>query len=196
MENAIDDFYYEIASKLKDGRFEFEKYSMIISHKSAFEDKNTSIIEKLKNGCKQAKIPLVLFSGGIDENYYNKSDYELILMNSKVLYSKNLALFLDASNENILMLLYGKRWKLNIALNILEQINYLLQLDQKEIVMKFQKDEITIEFINSKRKKRVLIESLKNIDFDYYIEKDINKLSLQKLHDKLYKYIQESVFYE
>lgn len=190
VDNAIDDFYYDIALKLKDDSFVFEKYSMIISHKSAFEDANTSIIEKLKNGCKKAKIPLVFFSGGIDENYYKKSDYELILMNSKVFYSKNLELFLDAykdGNENILMLLYGKRWKLNIALNVLEQISYFLQINNDK---EFYEDEV---------EENLDIHLLETIDFSYDLEikdDEIIRKEIIKLKKSIYSYIQESIIYE
>ncbi|MBL0721720.1 MAG: hypothetical protein JJV88_03985, partial [Sulfurovum sp.] len=135
LDNAIDEKYDEIFYKLKDGSFDFENYSVIISHKSAFDKDNSMIVEKLKSYCKTHKKPLVFFSGGIDENYYDKSEYELILMNSKTFYSQNIALFLEAfknGTEDILMLLYGKKWKLNIALNLLEQLSFFLQKNQKD----------------------------------------------------------------
>ena len=95
LDNAIDEKYDEIFYKLKANTFDFENYSTIISHKSAFDKDNSAMIEKLKDYCKTRKKTLVFFSGGIDENYYNRSEYELILINSKTFYSQNIKLFLE-----------------------------------------------------------------------------------------------------
>ena len=96
LDNAVDKKYDDIFCKLTDGSFDFENYSIIISHKSAFDKDNSVILEKLKRYCETHKKPLVFFSGGIDENYYNKSEYELVLINSKTFYSQNIKLFLEA----------------------------------------------------------------------------------------------------
>ena len=179
LDNAIDEKYDEIFCKFKDDTFDFDSYSIIISHKSAFDKDNSSMIEKLKSYCKTHKKPLVFFSGGIDENYYNKSEYELILINSKTFYSQNIELFLEAfksGEEDILMLLYGKRWKLNIALNTLEKLTY-------------------DEFIAL-----VDINLLSKIDFEYELTKndfdEISRDEIEGLKKELYRYVEMGTIYE
>ena len=191
VDNAIDEKYDEIFYKLKDNTFDFENYSTIISHKSAFDKDNSAMIEKLKDYCKTRKKTLVFFSGGIDENYYNRSEYELILINSKTFYSQNIKLFLEAYKngvEDILMLLYGKRWKLNIALNILEKLSFFLQKNSEDYA---DYDD----FI-----KRVDIHLLSKIGFDYKLTKnefeEVSKDEIEELKIKLHQYIQVSTTYE
>ena len=192
LENAVDEKYDEIFDKLKNDSFDFENYSIIISHKSAFDKDNSVIIEKLKSYCNTHKKPLVFFSGGIDENYYNKSEYELVLINSKTFYSQNIALFLEAykdENENILILPYGKKWKLNIALNLLEKLSFFLQKNEKNENVHY-----------NSLVKDVDISLLDTISFKYNLEKSkFNKVEITKItqiKEKLYQYIQESVIYE
>lgn len=191
LDNAIDEKYDEIFFKLKDGSFDFENYSIIISHKSAFDKDNSKIIEKLKSYCKAHKKPLVFFSGGIDENYYNKSEYELVLINSKTFYSQNIALFLEAfknQNENILILPYGEKWKLNIALNVLEELNIFLQKNSEDAI---DYDDFV---------QNVDIHLLDNIEFEYNFTKneyeEISKSEIEELQIKLYHYIEAGVTYE
>jgi len=129
VENAIDESYEEIFKMLKEDRFDFSKYSFIICHKSAFDDENSKIISKLKQGCSCHDIPLVLFSGGIDANYHDTYD-KYAEINSKTLYSHNLKLFFENAKEkniDIFSLIYGEKWKLNILLNLLEKINLFVQ---------------------------------------------------------------------
>lgn len=189
--NAIDEKYDEIFYKLKNGSFDMENYSIIISHKSAFGKHNSVIIEKLKDYCKIYKKPLIFFSGGIDENYYYKSEYKFILTNSKTFYSQNIKLFLEAfkdGKEDILMLLYGRRWRLDIALNVLEKLNFFLQKNGENDI---DYDDFT---------KKVNIHLLNQIKFDYKLTKDefdeISKDEIEELKVKLYRYIQESIRYE
>ncbi len=95
-------------------------------------------MSKLENYCKSNDKPLILFSGGIDANYYDKSEYETIEINSKVFYSNHLKLFLESirdGEQNLLILIYGDRWKLNILLNVLEKINLFIENNTKEIIL-------------------------------------------------------------
>jgi len=191
LENAVDKKYDEIFDKLKNDSFDFENYSIIISHKSAFDKDNSVIIEKLKSYCNTHKKPLVFFSGGIDENYYNKSEYEFVLINSKTFYSQNITLFLEAykdENENILILPYGKKWKLNIALNVLEELNKFLQENSEDDI---DYDDFT---------QAVDIHLLGEIDFEYKVAKneyeEISKSQIEELKTKLYHYIKMSAIYE
>ena len=115
LDNKTDDKYLDIFANLKNDTFDFDDYSVIISHKSAFENENSVILSKLETYCKNNNKILVLFSGGIDTNYYLKDDeYEHIELNSKTLYSENIKLFLEDfkdGNLNPLILCYGNRWK-------------------------------------------------------------------------------------
>ncbi len=126
LDNMIKSKYYEFVQKIKADTVDLDKYTVIVSHKSAFGDDNIRILQKLENHCRQYNKPLVLFSGGTDTNYYENIDFELLELNSKLFYSDNLQLFLKETEEgtsNILTLAYGKQWKLNILLNVLEKIN-------------------------------------------------------------------------
>ncbi len=126
LDNMIKSKYHEFVQKIKADTVDLDKYTVIVSHKSAFGDDNIGILQKLENYCRQYNKPLVLFSGGTDTNYYENIDFELLELNSKLFYSDNLQLFLKETEEgtsNILTLAYGKQWKLNILLNVLEKIN-------------------------------------------------------------------------
>jgi len=126
LDNRIKSKYNEFVEKIKDDTFDLGKYTVIVSHKSAFKDDSIHILQKLENYCRQHNKSLVLFSGGTDTNYYENIDFELLELNSKLFYSNNLQLFLDEMEEgnfSILTLAYGKQWKLNILLNVLEKIN-------------------------------------------------------------------------
>lgn len=138
LDNCIDEQYENILKELKVDDFNFNNYSMIISHESAFGDDNSFIISKLEKYCKNNKKILVLFSGGIDTNYYLKDEeFELIKINSKTFYSENLKLFLEEfrkGNFEPLILTYGDKWKLNILLNVLEKINCFVKTNNDEFI--------------------------------------------------------------
>jgi len=189
--NAVNEKYIEVSNQLKEDKFDFNKYSMIITHKSAFENDNSEIIEKLKQGCKITKIPLVFFSGGIDENFYNNSNnYEFVILNSKVFYSKNLEIFLNAyknHNENILMLLYGEKWEINIALNVLEKLNIFLEIDNEEEIYY---DDIA-DYIDLLKNTSFKFKELKVNEYD-----EVNREEVINFKNQIYKYIEESVIYE
>ncbi len=126
LDNMVKSKYHEFVQKIKADTVDLDKYTVIVSHKSAFGDDNIRILQKIENHCRQYNKPLVLFSGGTDTNYYENIDFELLELNSKLFYSDNLQLFLKETEEgtsNILTLAYGKQWKLNILLNVLEKIN-------------------------------------------------------------------------
>lgn len=137
LDNFIGNDYEELFLQLLADSFSFEKYDMVISHKSAFAKNNATILSTLKRHCQEQQIPLVLFSGGISNNYYDHSDGELLELNSKVFYSQNLKLFLEAykhQNHNLLMLCYGEKWEANVVANILENLNLFLCEDQEDYV--------------------------------------------------------------
>jgi len=189
LDNRIKSKYTNFVQEMKKNTFSLDKYTIIITHKSAFGDDNINILQKLENHCKQHNKPLVLFSGGIDTNYYENIDFELLELNSKLFYSDNLQLFLDEMQEgsfNILTLVYGKHWKLNMQLNILEKLNLQIctnmNLDYEEFLL-----DTNMNFLG-------------DIDIKLYepqIESGIITIhEMQKLASALEEYIRKVVTYE
>ncbi len=193
LDNAVDEDYQKILNELQNDTFDFDAYSIIISHKSAFGDDNTSLVSKLEKYCHDTKKTLVLFSGGIDANYYLKDDdFELLEVNSKVFYSQNLKIFLeDFRNGNFqpLTLSYGNRWKLNILLNVLESLNVYLEKMEKEKVLYtvFLRDNPDMK-------------TMETLDMDLYKplikERKISKVEILTFKESVLKYINESLLYE
>jgi len=155
LDNMVDGRYLDLFKKLKSDIFDFDDYSVIISHKSAFENENAEILSKLETYCQNNNKVLVLFSGGIDTNYYFQSDaYEHIELNSKTLYSENMKLFLeDCQNGNLnpLILCYGSKWKLNILLNVLEKLTkFILSMNKERVLYNvFLRDNPDISKLDS-----------------------------------------------
>lgn len=162
LDNIIEDDFYRLANEILNDSFSLSKYDIIICHKSIQlkenNGSNSVIISRLKEYCKQHKKILIFFSGGISANFYDNSEFELLEVNSKTFYSKNLSLFLNAvkiENEDIMMLCYGEKWKQNIVANVLEKINLYTQKEQETIV-----------FTNFKNFTE--LEKLKKINFSFY----------------------------
>lgn len=185
LENTIGEKYQDIAIALKNNDFDFDKYSMIMAHKSAFENDVGIIIDRLKAYCKKETKALVFFSGGT-QNYYDNTHNDYLELETKYFYSDNLKLFLDTYKEdkaNILMLSYGEKWIVNTVLNILEKVNLFLNTNS-------DKDILYDEFKNFTE-----VDKLQNIDYDFYdMEIDdgwINdKNEIIKLRDSILEYIQ------
>ena len=139
LDNIIEDDYRDFRDTILKDETILEKYDVIITHKSAYENNNSQTLSIIEKYCENSGKPLVYFSGGISINLYTNDGYDKLILNSKTFYSHNLKIFLDAvreDQENILMLSYGKNWKLNIVLNNLERTNLFLEkyyLQQKDI---------------------------------------------------------------
>jgi len=158
LENAIGEKYQEIAFALKDNSFNFDKYSIIMAHKSAFENHVGVIVDRLKSYCKKENKALVFFSGGT-QNYYDNTYNDYLELETKYFYSDNLKLFLEAykeNNANILMLSYGEKWIVNSVLNILENINLFLDRNDDE------------DFVYDTFKNFTEVDKLKNIEYLFY----------------------------
>ncbi|MFA9192904.1 hypothetical protein AAGV33_00695 [Flavobacterium sp. FBOR7N2.3] len=106
-----------------------DMFNCLIFHRSALTNTQREII---KTYCKTNKKALVFFSGGISSSFYNDSTFPYLLINSKDLYSNNLKMFSDHSNQhniiNLLILQYGAKWKTNQLLLIKENLNLRFQL--------------------------------------------------------------------
>jgi len=155
LDNMINEKYDSVLNDLQNDAFILDDYSVIIAHKSAFGDDNIMILKKLENHCRTNKKTLILFSGGIDCNFYLEEEgYIMMEINSKTLYSINIQLFLEGfkkGNNNPLILSYGDRWKSNVLLNVLESINLFIEKTQKDKMLYsvFLRDNPRIELINS-----------------------------------------------
>lgn len=136
IDNFTSDSYKQLLKRFRNDDFDMlNDYETIITHRSAYDEINSQVLDILKDICRKEKKKLVFFSGGISSTFYQQEPFEFLLLNSKVLYSKNLKLFLEADKPNILMLGYGKKWKLNILLNILEKINKYIESNNANEVL-------------------------------------------------------------
>lgn len=183
LENSISEKYEKIALALKENSFDFDQYSIIMAHKSAFENDVGLIIEKLKAYCKKENKALVFFSGGV-QNYYDNSYNDYLELETKYFYSDNLKLFLDAykeNNANILMLSYGKKWIANSVLNILEKINLFLEGNNDE------------DLVYDLFKNFTEVDKLKNIEYLFYTMKIedgwVYRTEIIKLRDDILMYV-------
>jgi len=180
LDNLIDEKYREFRDQILKDASILDKYDIIISHKSAFEENNSKTLTVLENHCKVNNKPLVYFSGGIVSNYYQNDEYEKLILNSKTFYSQNLKIFLDnikKEQQNIMMLCYGERWELNIVLNTLEKLNSFIEDNRnKELV----------------RSNRVPTTSLVKI-IDLLQENKVTIKEVITYRDCLYSYIKELV---
>ena len=160
LDNKIDDKYEEFIKDIQNDSFDLSIYDVVIAHQTIFINEYKEILGKLKSYCKDNHKALILFSGN-NSNSYIYDEYEELGLNSEVLYSQNLKLFLDdckLTNLNIRILAYGNRWKLNIMLKILEEMNYFLETTSKEKVL-----HNVFE-----RNNRILFDNIDALDIDLY----------------------------
>ena len=116
--------YMIIKNSLKvDNFIFFNDYDLIITHKSAFTIGEQDKINSLRK-------PIVYFSGGISQAFYAENSSPILHINSKDFYSENLEFFLDFLDKNneieLLILQFGKQWKLNLLLNTRDSISQLI----------------------------------------------------------------------
>jgi len=165
------------------------KYEVIISHRSAFEQDNVRILDLIKQHCKNENKYLILFSGGITTSYYGKEPYEQLSLNSKDFYSQNLKLFLDevdSNNINLLLLAFGKKWKLNAVLNTLEKLNSLTSDDF----------DYFDDFYNSTKTNLKTLNEI--IDFRDFDSEEFSAKTVDKVKQKILNHINDElgIYYE
>lgn len=182
LDNYTNELYDELELQIQNDTFNFDKYDYIIAHKSAFGKRNNEFLSKLQEYCTKYDKTLVLFSGGISTNYYDKTDFEILELNSKTFYSENLELFLESirnNNENVLMLCYGQKWKQNIVSNTIEKVNLFINSSASD-------DLDYNEFIN-----KVDIKKVENFFQDIYTVQTedgwVYLSEIKKFRDSLYK---------
>jgi len=166
-----------------------KKYSTIITHRSAFGDSDDNVLDYLKKHCEETKTKLVFFSGGISSTYYSKTKYEFLLLNSKSFYNKNLELFLEdvkaSQKENLLLLAYGKKWKINILLNTLSKINLFINNNLNEVIIDLYLFKIETKIDN--------INNFITIEYPKAIKGGVNLSEIIILANKITKDIQREV---
>ncbi|KFF07672.1 hypothetical protein [Chryseobacterium luteum] len=111
-------------------------FDCLIFHRSALTNTQR---ETIKVYCKNKIKPLVFFSGGISSSFYNDSTFPYLHINSRDLYSNNLKMFSNHSDQhhiiNLLVLQYGSKWKTNQLLIIKEDLNIRYQLKKIKRIM-------------------------------------------------------------
>jgi len=114
-----------------------DQYECIASHRSALSNE---VRDTLKEYCRKNKKPLIFFSGGITSSVLKDLDFPFLHLNSKEFYSENLKLFIEAFEENnainLLVLQFGKKWKLSLLLNL--RNNIAVSLNKQELKAKLQ----------------------------------------------------------
>jgi hypothetical protein len=162
----------EIIAQINQSNHNFEKdIKLIIVHKSALETRG---LEFINNFCKEEKVKLVCFSGGISQLTYNNEDYEFLNINSTDFYTERLIPFLNnfiKGESKTLLELVNKEWKLSymflarqiigsIALEKDEDAKFNLEdkLDKINNVLNFDFtiNSENIEDLNTEIKKRIL----------------------------------------
>lgn len=196
LDNAVYERYEEVYNLLKNHNLDFGPYNIVLVHKSAFGDENSTISAYIEQECKKMSIVLIYFSGGIDANYYKKEDnFELFEVNSTTLYSKNITLFLEAYGNDILepgLILYGKHWKINVLCNQLHKLNIYIEktLSKESIKEK--------GFYNQNPYISEILFEMKDIELykPKPINEEINKDEMKKLRDSILDNIQKKINYE
>lgn len=195
LDNKTAQAYDEVYESFQNKDFDFDDYTVVIVHKSAFNGDTQEVLYGIENECKNRAIPLVLFSGGITANYYEEEkNFKKLELNSKDFYSQNLKMFLEnyreSGNIELLMLSYGQRWKLDIVLNCMEKINIFIETHKDE------EDILYDEFVNYTEFH--LLESLKVKYYKPTIEKNgwLYLSEVEKIALSVELYIKESLTYE
>lgn len=147
-----------------------DQYNCIASHRSALTNE---IRETIKEYCKGKNKPLIFFSGGITSSVFKDVNFPFLHINSKDFYSANLKLFIDNSVDsnsiNLLILQFGRRWKLSLLLNLRNHIsvsqnkqafknnNLDIEIDESELIKRVRDLQINAlikpDLINEKTEK-------------------------------------------
>jgi len=128
----------EILAWINQGKYDFPKgLKLIIIHKSALETKGLIYLNDI---CKEEKIKLVCFSGGISQLVFNNEGVEMLNINSSDFYSERLIPFLErVTNEQPfhLLELANEQWELSylcLARQIIGSLNIETDEDSKELL--------------------------------------------------------------
>lgn len=120
-----------------------DQYECIASHRSALSNE---VRDTLKEYCRKNKKPLIFFSGGITSSVFKDVEFPFLHINSKEFYSENLKMFIKTCEEsnavNLLVLQFGRKWKLSLLLNLRNNISVALNKQElKEKIKDVQIDD-------------------------------------------------------
>ena len=191
LDNFVDNKYKEIEKNFENNNYSILKdFDIIMCHENAFDNINKSeVIYKIREFAKDNNKKLVFFSGGINISFYKKEyEYEMLKLNDKTLYSNNLKIFLDELRNNklnILILAYGKKWKLNFLIEYLDNMSKYIQ--------EFEFDDIYFDEFEDDLELNKLKEFGFIVEFD---KEEITKDEMLEIKNKLANYIEEMIRYE
>ena len=178
IDNYTADKYEKLLESFKNDDYSIlNKYDIIITHRSAFDNINSKVLDKLKAICKEQNKKLVFFYGGISDRFYLETPFEFLLLSSKVFYSKNLKLFLESESKNILILAYGKQWKLNKMIEILEKITLFMEKNKNKDKISINRLKNDIDFAILAKLTEVEQTELEGVVKRDYLENFIKKLT-------------------
>lgn len=162
-------------------------YECIASHRSALSNE---VRDALKEYCRIKRKPLIFFSGGITSSVLKDVEFPFLHINSKEFYSDNLKMFIEACEENnainLLVLQFGKKWKLSLLLNL--RNNIAVALNKKVLKVHFPDIEID-DSEHIKRVKDLQISSAIKVDLMH--EKTENIFSGDDLTPISYEQVQD-----
>jgi hypothetical protein len=139
------------------------QYECIASHRSAFSNEVRDII---KEYCRIKRKPLIFFSGGITSSVLKDLDFPFLHINSKEFYSENLKLFIETFEEsnavNLLVLQFGKKWKLSLLLNL-----------RNNIAVALNKEKLKVQFPGIEIDNNELIKRVRDLQINTAIKADL-----------------------
>ena len=140
-----------------------DEYECIASHRSALSNE---VRDRLKEYCRIRRKPLIFFSGGITSSVLKDLDFPFLHINSKDFYSENLKMFIEACDEsnaiNLLVLQFGKKWKLSLLLNL-----------RNNIAVALNKETLKVQFPNSEIDDSELIKRVRDLQISTSIKADL-----------------------
>jgi hypothetical protein len=140
-----------------------DQYECIASHRSALSNE---VRDTLKEYCRIKRKPLIFFSGGITSSVLKDLDFPFLHINSKEFYSENLKLFIEAFEEsnavNLLVLQFGKKWKLSLLLNM-----------RNNIAVALNKEALKVQFPDSEIDDSELIKRVRDLQINNAIKADL-----------------------
>ncbi|RAX51645.1 hypothetical protein CCY99_08785 [Helicobacter sp. 16-1353] len=146
LKNICGENVKDFTDKIKENISILESYDILIVHRSDI----VNLLLNLQDYVKKSNKRLVIFSGGNTSTNYSNNYYESLSLNSKTLYSNNLIFFIEnyATDSNVLILAYGKKYKLNILLNSLSKINnFINSASEKEILFEDFVQKVNLDAI-------------------------------------------------
>ena len=170
---------------LEDNRT-FDDYDVIVIHENIyFEDERKMLFQVLESYCKSKY--LVKFSGNNSQPFFNKNT---LILSAKTLY-ENIEIYLDENEKkqaDIFMLAYGQKWKLNILLNTLQNINLFIENNRDDDI-DFDDFEDDCNLLELKKviNKEDYDSIFKDLDFDDEIEIEEINLIAKNLKNLIYR---------